>query len=166
MTLTLICTRHAKSDWEDPLQEDIDRPLSARGRAAAPLIGKWLAEKGYVPELALVSSAARTIETWERMAVHLPDVPAEFLAGLYLATPDVMRRTLLGRKARSILLIAHNPGMADLTDKLASQAPTHPKFRQYPTGATTVIEFATDDWANLGWRQGKVIDFTVPRDLD
>lgn len=165
MTLTLICTRHAKSDWDDPLQEDIDRPLSARGRAAAPLIGQWLAEKGHVPELALVSSAARTIETWELMSSHLPQVPAEFLPGLYLATPDVMRRALLGRKARSLLLLAHNPGMADLTDKLVAQRPDHPKFRMYPTGATTVISFNTDDWANLGWRQGHVLDFTVPRDL-
>lgn len=165
MTLTLICMRHAKSDWEDPLQEDIDRPLSVRGRAAAPLMGKWLSDKGHIPELALVSSAARTIETWELMSEHWPKVPAEYLPGLYLATPDVMRRTLLNRKERCILLLAHNPGMSDLTDKLVSNRPEHPKFRQYPTAATTVIEFNTDDWANLGWRQGKALNFAVPRDL-
>ncbi|NNE87257.1 MAG: histidine phosphatase family protein [Silicimonas sp.] len=165
MTLTLICTRHAKSDWDDPLQDDVDRPLSARGKAAAPLLGQWLADKGHIPELALVSSAARTIETWALMSTHLKGVAEEFLPGLYLATPDVMRRTLMGRKALSILLIAHNPGMADLTDKLVAQRPDHPKFRMYPTGATTVIQFDTNDWANLGWRQGKVLDFIVPRDL-
>ena len=165
MTLTLICMRHAKSDWDDPLQEDIDRPLSERGRMAAPLIGKWLTENSYIPDVALVSSAARTVETWELMSKHLPNVTAEFLPGLYLASPDVMRRALLNRKARSILLIAHNPGMADLTDKLVAERPDHPKFRTYPTAATTVIEFDTDDWANLGWRQGKARNFTVPRDL-
>jgi phosphohistidine phosphatase len=165
MTLTLICMRHAKSDWDDPLQDDIDRPLNERGRAAAALIGKWLAEKKHIPQLALVSSAARTVETWELMSRHLESVTAEFLPDLYLATPDVMRRTLLKRQARSILLIAHNPGMADLTDKLVKNRPDHPKFRTYPTAATTVIEFDTDNWANLGWREGKVLDFIVPRDL-
>lgn len=165
MTLTLITMRHAKSDWDDPLQEDIDRPLSERGRAAAPLIGKWIADNGHIPELALVSSAARTIETWELMSNHLPNVAAEFLPDLYLASPDVMRRTLLNRKERCILLLAHNPGMADLTDKLVAERPNHPKFRTYPTAATTVIEFDTDDWANLGWREGKALNFTVPRDL-
>lgn len=166
MTLTLICMRHAKSDWDDPLQEDIDRPLNARGREAAPRIAKWLADGGHIPNLALVSSAARTVETWELMAPQLPGVAAEALPDLYLASPDVMRRALMGHNARTILLIAHNPGMADLTDKLVKTRPDHPKFRTYPTAATTVIEFATDDWANLGWRQGVAKAFTVPRDLD
>lgn len=165
MTLTLICMRHAKSDWDDPLQEDIDRPLSERGRASAPLIGKWLAKNDHIPTLALVSSAARTVETWELISGHLPNVTSEFLPSLYLASPDVMRRTLINRDARSILLLAHNPGMADLTDKLVAERPNHPKFRTYPTAATTVIEFKTNDWANLGWRQGKALNFTVPRDL-
>jgi phosphohistidine phosphatase len=32
---TLIIMRHAKSDWGDPQLTDLDRPLNARGRAAA-----------------------------------------------------------------------------------------------------------------------------------
>ena len=32
-TLTLL--RHAKSDWDDPVARDFDRPLNARGRSAA-----------------------------------------------------------------------------------------------------------------------------------
>ena len=165
MTLTLTCMRHAKSDWDDPLQEDINRPLNERGRAAAALIGNWLADHSHIPDLALVSSAARTIETWQLVSEHLPNVTAEFLPDLYLASPDVMRRTLINREASRILLLAHNPGMADLTDKLVADRPSHPKFRTYPTAATTVIEFQTDNWANLGWRQGQVKGFTVPRDL-
>ena len=165
MTLTLICMRHAKSDWDDPLQDDIDRPLNERGRASALAIGQWLAEKEHIPDIALVSSAARTIETWELMSPHLPGVAATFRPDLYLASPDVMRRALIGRDVQSILLIAHNPGIADLSDKLVGQRPDHPKFRTYPTGATTVIEFDTKDWANLGWRAGKLRDFIVPRDL-
>ena len=165
MTLTLTCMRHAKSDWDDPLQDDVDRPLSERGRASAPAIGKWLAEKGHIPDIALVSSAARTIETWELMSPYLPDVAVTFRPDLYLASPDVMRRVLIGREAHSILLIAHNPGMADLTDKLLAERPNHAKFRTYPTGATTVVEFDTDDWANLGCRAGRLRDFIVPRDL-
>lgn len=165
MTLTLICMRHAKSDWDDPLQEDIDRPLSARGKTDAPKIGKWLADGGHIPDFALVSSAARTVETWMLMTPHLPNVKAEFLPDLYLASPDVMRRILIGRTVKSILLLAHNPGMADLADKLVAQRPDHPKFRTYPTAATTVIAFDTNDWSNLGWRQGTARAFTVPRDL-
>ncbi|MEY8838757.1 histidine phosphatase family protein, partial [Cribrihabitans sp. XS_ASV171] len=36
MSLTLILTRHAKSDWDDPGLPDFDRPLNKRGRKSAP----------------------------------------------------------------------------------------------------------------------------------
>ncbi|OYX10305.1 MAG: phosphoglycerate mutase, partial [Rhizobiales bacterium 32-66-8] len=37
----LILLRHAKSDWPDGIA-DLERPLAARGRAAAPLVGAYL----------------------------------------------------------------------------------------------------------------------------
>jgi phosphohistidine phosphatase len=45
VTLTLILTRHAKSDWGSPALPDYDRPLNDRGRRSAPVLGRWLAEK-------------------------------------------------------------------------------------------------------------------------
>ncbi|HEX8039082.1 MAG TPA: histidine phosphatase family protein, partial [Chryseosolibacter sp.] len=39
---TLYLVRHAKSSWEDPFQDDIDRPLNKRGRGDAPRMGKRL----------------------------------------------------------------------------------------------------------------------------
>ena len=35
MTQRLILMRHAKSDWDDPLLDDRDRPLNGRGRRSA-----------------------------------------------------------------------------------------------------------------------------------
>ncbi|MBL4558811.1 MAG: histidine phosphatase family protein [Rhodobacteraceae bacterium] len=64
--------RHAKSDWGDPTRADHDRPLNRRGRRAAPLIGRWLAAQGAIPDAVLTSSARRTRETWDRMAPAFP----------------------------------------------------------------------------------------------
>jgi phosphohistidine phosphatase len=41
--LTLI--RHAKSSWEDPLLDDIERPLNKRGEHDAPMMGKIISGK-------------------------------------------------------------------------------------------------------------------------
>jgi len=38
MSLKLILMRHAKSGWDDPV-EDHDRPLNSRGRISAEVMG-------------------------------------------------------------------------------------------------------------------------------
>ena len=75
MTLRLILTRHAKSSWDDPLMSDHDRPLNARGKAAAADLGGWLASRSYLPGQVLCSDALRTRETWEGIAPALAAPP-------------------------------------------------------------------------------------------
>ena len=165
MSLTLILIRHAKSAY--PSGPDHDRPLNDRGRRQAPPIGRWLAEKGWAPDLALVSTAARAQETWEGVAKGLgAEVPREDLRALYHAPPQAMRDALAGREARTIALVAHNPGMAELAAKVARTAPDHPRFYDYPTGATLVVRFDGEDWARAARGAGEVLGFTIPADLE
>lgn len=165
MGLTLILTRHAKSDWDSGLG-DFERPLNQRGREAALAIGNWLVEHGYRPDVVVVSSARRTVETWERIAPKLPDTAAvESVPALYHSSPDTILSVLHGQNARNLMLIAHNPGIAAFADQIVDAPPDHPKFSQYPTAATTVIGFDKEDWKDVTWGTGTVLDFTVPRDL-
>ncbi|RUX74479.1 histidine phosphatase family protein, partial [Mesorhizobium sp. M2A.F.Ca.ET.040.01.1.1] len=55
----LLILRHAKSSWDDPKLADFDRPLAPRGQKTAPLIGRELSRRGWLPDLALVSPALR-----------------------------------------------------------------------------------------------------------
>ncbi|MCC5992141.1 MAG: histidine phosphatase family protein [Rhodobacteraceae bacterium] len=168
MTLRLILTRHAKSAWDNPLDSDHQRPLNARGQHAAPLIGRWLAQKGYLPGEALVSDAARTRQTWAKLGAELPaPVPARFEPALYHAAPDVMLRVLQGAKAECVIMIGHNPGIAAFADLLLAQRPAHPGFGSYPTCATLVAEFdGLAGWNDLAFGAGRALDFVVPRDLE
>lgn len=166
MSLTLILTRHAKSAWDDPAKDDFDRPLNARGRKSAPAIGAWLAEKGYLPDVVLVSGARRTVETWERMAGKLPETAVmESAPALYLAEPKIILGVLRSQTVPTVMMIGHNPGFAHLARALAKNAPAHPKFQQYPTAATSVMEFDEANWSDIGPGKGRVLDFVVPRDL-
>ena len=66
--------RHAKSDWPDV--PDRDRPLAKRGKRDAPVVGRWLHDQGYLPEIVICSAARRTRETWDLMAPELGGSPS------------------------------------------------------------------------------------------
>lgn len=166
-TLRLILTRHAKSSWDDPTIADHDRPLNARGRRAAALIGGWLASRGDVPEQVLCSDALRTRETWEGIAPLVGGAPELRLKpSLYHAGPDVMLAALRGASGRVVMMLGHNPGIAEFAARLVAQAPADPDFARYPSGATLVATFDVESWDKVGFGSGAVLDFVAPRSLE
>ncbi len=166
MTLRLILTRHAKSSWDDPLMSDHDRPLNERGKAAAADLGNWLASRGYVPDQVLCSDALRTRKTWSGIAPALPGTPIlELKPALYHAGPDVMLAVLRHASGKTVMMIGHNPGIAEFAHRIVARAPLNPDFQRYPTGATLVVDFAADSWADVAWSMGSVDDFIIPREL-
>ena len=166
MTKRLILIRHAKSSWSDPFADDHARVLNERGRASAPAIGTWMADKGYVPQIVLCSDAARTRETADLILDQLPARPElVLLPQLYHAAPLTLLEVIQRQSFDTIAMVGHNPGMGMLAGLLVRTAPAHTRFSDYPTCATAVIDFAIDDWADAGQHGGTCVDFIVPRDL-
>lgn len=162
----LILTRHAKSAWDDPLTPDHDRPLNDRGKAAAADLGDWLASRGHVPGQVLCSDALRTRKTWSGVAPALPGTPVlDLKPALYHAGPDVMLAVLRHATADIVMMIGHNPGIAEFAHRLVIRPPLHDGFAKYPTGATLVAEFPIDTWAEAAFGQAAAVDFIVPREL-
>jgi phosphohistidine phosphatase len=164
----LILTRHAKSAWDDPLIEDHDRPLNKRGRRAALELGEWLGSRGYEPVTVLCSSALRTRETWTTLALAPLEVTPEvvILEALYHASPDVMLNALRRVSGDTVLMLGHNPGIAELAAMLPAQPPKDPDFTRYPTAATLVLDFEVDSWGEAKPGTGSVLDFFVPSGRD
>lgn len=167
-TLRLILTRHAKSDWGDPAAPDHARPLNARGRRAAGLMADWLVSRGDLPGEVLCSDAQRTRETWELMAPKFATHPPEVVwkPALYHAPADVMLAVLRGAKTPVVMMIGHNPGIAEFAARLLARAPQDSDFTRYPTGATLVAGFEADSWGEVSPGSGAVIDFMTPRRLE
>ena len=166
MTKRLILTRHAKSSWDDPTMSDHDRPLNDRGKAAAADLGEWLASRGYVPDEVLCSDALRTRKTWSGIAPALPGSPILTLKpALYHAGSDVMMAVLRHATADTVMMIGHNPGIAEFAERIVAQPPLNPEFRRYPTGATLVASFEIDDWSEVDYGMGSVRDFIIPREI-
>ncbi len=157
----LILVRHAKSDWNQDLP-DHHRPLNPRGRDAAPAIGAWLRKNGYLPDEVLCSTAARTRETLELLDVT---APTRFERALYHAAPETMLEILKSAQGDSVMMLGHNPGIAEFAEEMLQAPPDHPRFAAYPTCATLVARFSIDDWSRLQPHSGTAQAFIVPRDL-
>ena len=157
----LILTRHAKSDWDDPQIPDRERPLNARGRRGALLLGDWLASRGHEPEEVLCSPARRTRETWELASLAAMETrpSLRFDPAIYEATPETLLAVVRGAQQQTVLLVGHNPSIASLAAMLPARVPLDPAFRRYPTSATLVLDFQIETWADLQPGTGSVLDF-------
>jgi len=164
----LVLLRHAKSDWPDIA--DHDRPLAKRGRRDAPVVGRWLGESGYVPDTVVCSTALRARQTWELASAGLlAAVPGASPPVLY--EPRVYEATVLGLlmlvrefppQWRTVLIVGHNPGMAELTAGLAAPPPGPPPA--FPTAAVAVLALQ-GDWPAAAPGEAKLLVFTAPADL-
>ena len=173
ITRQLLIMRHAKSSWDDPQTPDHSRPLNKRGRLAAAAMRQAMQDLGLSPDLVLVSSARRTLQTLEALEPWVDTPLVEPMERLYLADLQALLDVLraVAPTVRSVLLIGHNPGLHDLAVALIgaqAAAPPDDMTRQlaegYPTGA--LAEFAvTGPWAELDIGGGRLQRFFAPRDL-
>ncbi|MGH8582568.1 MAG: SixA phosphatase family protein [Gammaproteobacteria bacterium] len=160
--------RHAKSDWGHAAQRDFDRPLAARGESDAPRMGRWMRERGWVPDYVLSSPAQRARDTALKVCAALEWTgdgiqwdPAVYAAGL----PRLLE--VLGRcPARpNVLLIGHNPGLEELLTYLARGSGTLPKAdKLMPTAALAVLALPAD-WQGLSAGSARVLDWMTPKRL-
>ena len=170
-TRQLLLLRHAKSNWDDPALADFDRPLSGRGLKTAPLVGRQLAKRGWLPDLALVSPALRTRDTWRLVAAQWPvSEPVEFADALYSATAaDILTQVQhAGASTRCLLVIGHNPGLEEFARRLAGAgsdaAAINRLSRKFPTAA--LARFVVDgDWTDVAFSAGRLTHFLRPKDL-
>jgi phosphohistidine phosphatase len=168
----LMLLRHAKSDRSMPGGRDQERPLSPGGREAARKMGGYMARHALVPDLVVASTAVRVRETLDHLLPAFAESPNVMPdKRLYEAEADallaVIKQTV--RTAHSVLLVGHNPGLAELASLLVAAGDVETRQRlieKFPTAALAVIDFALDDWGKLHPKAGRLDRFVVPRTLD
>jgi phosphohistidine phosphatase len=154
----LYLLRHAKSSWKHAELADRDRPLAGRGRRAAKAIGRHLREQGIDPDLVLCSPARRARETLERIEPALGRGAVQVEPELYGASAGELLARLRGvaDEVESVMLIGHNPAIAELALDLCGLE------QKYPTGALATLAFPS--WETLD--RAQLVDFVRPRDLE
>jgi phosphohistidine phosphatase len=158
----LFLLRHAKSSWDDPALGDYDRPLAARGRKAAKLIGAYLRREEVQICLVLCSSARRARETLDVIA---PPGEIQIDRELYGASADQLLERLrrVADEVDAVMLIGHNPAIQDLTVSLVAGAGGL-AARKFPTGALAALT-STGPWRALEPSYAELAAFVTPREL-
>ncbi len=166
----LLLLRHAKSAWDEPGLSDHSRPLNAHGRAAAAVMRQAMLGLALAPDVVLVSSARRTLQTMEALEPWEETPLIEPMDALYLATAPELLKILNGvaETARSVMVIGHNPGLHELAVYLMGSARDAGDAKRlaegYPTGA--LAEFSIPGpWGTLSAGGGRLHRFLCPRDL-
>jgi len=167
----LLLLRHAKSDWPDVA--DHERPLAKRGRRDAPVVGHWIATSGYQPDAVVCSTARRARETWELVAAELASAAApEVAAPEVRYEPRVYEASVLSLLMlvrgfdpawRTVMIVGHNPGLAELTVGLANPD-TAEIPHAFPTAAVAVLGLR-GDWAAAAPGEAGLLAFVVPAEL-
>lgn len=154
---TLILMRHAKSDWAKPGQRDNERPLNSSGLLEASQMGFWLRGSGHIPQVAIISSAKRTRETWDQMGM---DCDAQFEDALYLAgAEDYLSAVQSAADCDCLLVLGHNPGMETAMGEFAGR-------RMSATTATTAVySLPIRQWRDAKYKHGSLEAFESPRTL-
>jgi phosphohistidine phosphatase len=169
----LLILRHAKSSWDDAAMPDRDRPLNARGRRSVAIIRQAMQDLNLAPDMVLVSTARRTLETLEALEPWSDAPLIEPMDTLYLADTAQLMATLnaVPETVRSVLLIGHNPGLHDLATSLAgprAMAGGGTAERRlaagFPTAALAEFVIAAP-WCELTQSGGRLVRFLTPRML-
>jgi phosphohistidine phosphatase len=169
----LMLLRHGKSSWPSGLQ-DLERPLSERGEAAARQMGGYLVHHGLVPaDRILCSPARRTRDTWAgisaAMSTQLPTAADIVFDGrLYGATRQGILSVIQDQddSAHTLLLIGHNPGLQDAAEWLIAAGDVELReqlHEKFPTAGLAVIDFALDRWSRVHAHSGRLDRFVTPR---
>ena len=174
----LLLLRHAKSSWDEASLSDRERPLNARGRRSAAMIRTALNDLGLQPDIILVSTARRTLETLDLLDPWDETPLIEPMESLYLADVPQLLAVLRGvaETVRSVMIIGHNPGLHDValtlvgTETLADPAAAHQMplrglTQGFPTGG--LAEFVVPGhWSQIGPGAARLVRFLTPRDLE
>lgn len=164
---TLYLLRHAKSSWADSTLPDRDRPLAPRGRRDAKRIARYLAGRGFEPDLVLCSSAGRARETLELVRPAFGASTVMLEEELYAASSDELlaRIRLVPEAVASVMLIGHNPGLQQLAVVLASTGDELDRLEaKFPTAALATLALEKT-WSRLAQADAMLAAYVVPKQL-
>jgi len=159
MKRTLLVMRHAKSSWDEVFLSDRKRPLNARGKKDAPMMGQRLKSEGYSCDLLISSPATRAYSTAKAVAEALgyPEKNIVLEKSLYLADTADYLHLLRGidDKVDHLMIVSHNPGSEALVEYFTSMT-----FEKFPTAAYALIEIE-GSWSEA--KSGRLLRFDYPK---
>lgn len=156
----LFLVRHAKSSWKDMSLSDRERPLNKRGKRDAPEMGRRLSQAGIHIDAILSSTAVRAISTADILAEQLLfEQEIDQRDDLYHAGADELLNAIrqFNDDLNAVMLVAHNPGLTDLVNKLAGP------IDNVPTCGVVTLDYDINNWKDVGRVPPRDFQFDFPQ---
>ena len=172
--VTLI--RHGKTEIHTVDKEDFDRTLTLRGEQNAIAVGDFLLDHRMLPQIVLVSPAARTRQTYELMKIRWPEnIAVVFIDRLYEASADTLMNVIFGNCGfkSNVEVIGHNPSLVILLNHMLAEnhhaafngRVTEHDLSNFPTCCFADIGFESSQVKNIISNNGKLLSMKRARDL-
>jgi phosphohistidine phosphatase len=157
----LCLLRHAHAADAGALG-DHERVLSGQGEREAEAVGAHMAALHLFPQFILSSSSVRTLQTMRTVASALLYKEGHKMSSrcdraLYLASAGELLREIEGVDDNfgTLLVVAHNPGIAELAAYLGANASS------FPPGALAVFN-VNALWSGTGPETAEFVEMFVP----
>ena len=162
--------RHAKAVHAASGQRDYDRSLTDRGKRDAAHMGSLIAAEKF--DLALVSSAVRTRQTWEAASAQMASPPkAREEKELYLcgARRVVMQIHEVDLSVEKLIVVGHNPDMQEVALWLAGSLENksvRDMRDKFPTAAMAGFTLDISSWEDIAPKHAMLERFVTPRNAE
>lgn len=157
-----MLVRHSKAEAPQHGLDDHGRALTLEGREASVLLAERLVAAGIVPDLALVSSSNRTVQTFKRMATVLGDTPVRIEDNLYESAGERYLSVVTGAgESQVVVVIGHEPTTSHVAAWLAGpgslKRPLQKVAQGMATSGAAILEY-DGEWADLAQRSARLVD--------
>jgi phosphohistidine phosphatase len=142
----LVLVRHAKAEAPRSGLDDHDRSLTLEGRTSSQALATALADAGVDIAIALVSSAARTQQTWKLMAPTFPDAILTVVPDLYETHVGGLAAVIHGVETQgTVAVVGHEPTISAAAAWLAGPGSDTKALQRIahglPTGTAALLDY-------------------------
>jgi phosphohistidine phosphatase len=148
MSKVLILVRHSKPESRVSSFKDFERSLTNEGISASAKMARFLLDSGIVPDFILTSAAKRAIETSRIFAktLKISEKNIRSTRDLYYSSANKILDQIngLSDKVNCLMIVAHNPGISELSSGLSSGRAFYLENTQ-----VSLLEYEIDSWSRI-----------------
>lgn len=163
MIKTLILVRHSIAENRDSSVNDFERSLTNEGKTVSKIMANFLLEAGITPDFIVTSSAARAFETARIFPDVLKTGEKNIMSTrkLYYCSAKTILDQVYGlpETINCLMVVAHNPGVSELTRGLSSG-----KSFFMDNTQVTILEYEIEHWYQID--EQKPVTFRSQRPLE
>ena len=164
MAKHLMLIRHAKSNRDDLLLADFQRPLNERGHNNAVEMATRIIKKELIPKQLISSPAKRALTTAKFFASEFKIQQSEIIQKeeIYEAPSQILLNLVnnLDESSNFTAIFGHNPGLSSLANYLCEEAAFN-----LPTCGIILLKFQFEKWQMLSRGTGELILFDYPKNI-